>query len=492
MVTKHIEPDGGAADGDVEEPRRETPVRGRHDVIVAGGGGAGIVAAVAAARNGADTLLIEGGGFLGGTLTAAYQLNFGQPPFSSARTQLIRGIPGELVERLVRAGGFLRSDGSSPFDPEAFKREALRLLVEAGVELRLYTPIVDAVVGDGAIDGVITESKAGREAFLAERVVDCTGDGDVAHRAGAPFTKGRESDGGVQPLNMGFLVGGVDLDAVIGYVEAHPDQFGMGLNRTVLETDGTPVVRVTGFFDTTRKYEDDYDLQVSYTRFGNVPMGSGREVVYVNMARAYLHDPLDPGALTRAELSLREQVVDVLDFLTDHIPGFADAFLLSTGASLGVRESRQITGEYVLEANDVLAGRRFDDAVVRSAVAFAGGGSSPAHPVDVREGGPGSTYEVPQAEWVEYDLPYRMAVPLGVDDLLVAGKCKSATHNAMALTKSVPVCMAEGQAAGTAAVLSLESGVPPRDLDVRRLQERLVADGVHLPDIETGTAVVDG
>lgn len=464
----------------VVEGERTIPIAGEYNVIITGGGGTGLMAAIASARNGASTLLLEQDGFLGGSLTAGYQLNFGQPSFVSKSKQLIRGIPGEMVERMVVMGGFLRSNGSSPFDPEIFKYAGLKMLLQAGVNCRFYTAVTDSIVENNTIKGVITESKAGRQAFLAERIVDCTGDGDVAARSGVPYFLGRDSDHHVQPINMGFIVGGVELNAVIKHVKNNPEDFGMGLNRTILETGGKPVVRVTGFFEATRKYATDYGMQVLYTRFGNLPTGSGEEICYVNMARAYKYNPLDPEELTKAEIMLREQVFPILKFLKHHIPGFKNAYLLSTSPSLGVRESRQIMGEYVLQAQDVTEGRMFEDAILHSAIAFGKGGHP--HPVDGWEGAPGSTYEYPSKEWKEYEIPYGVSVPRKIDNLLVAGKCKSATHQAMALTKSVPVCMAEGQSAGTAAALSIKERITPRDLDVEMLQQQLRKDGAYLPE----------
>lgn len=480
-------------DEEVVELERKISIEGKYDVIVAGGGAAGIMAAIASARNGAKTLLIEQGGFLGGTLTAAFVLAFGQPSFASKDKQLIRGIPGEMVERLVNLGGFLRSNGHSPFDPELFKYVALKMVLEAGVKCRFYTAIVDSIVENNTIKGIITESKAGRRAFLAERVIDCTGDGDVAAKAGAPYTIGRETDHKVMPFTMGFIVGGVDLDTTIKYMKDNPDQFSKGLNRTILETESKPIVQVMGFFDITRKYGKDYGMRVLYTRFGNLPIGSGKEICWVNMTRAVGLNPLKPDDLTKAEIILREQVFSTLKFLKNHIPGFKNAYLLGTSPCLGIRQSRQIIGEYILRAEDVLQGRMFQDAILHSASSFTEGGlnrleweaveGADGHPVDGYEGGPGSFYEFPpQKEWLEFEIPYGVSIPQIIENLLVAGKCKSATHKGMGKAKSAPVCMAEGQAAGTAAALSLKEGVMPRKLDIKKLQQQLRKDGVYLPE----------
>ena len=201
-------------EGNAVVEQRTVPVAGDYEVIVVGGGCAGVVAGIAAGRSGARTLLIEASSFLGGEITHGYQLNFGQPSFFHARKQLIRGITSEIVTDLVRMGGFIRTDGSSPVNPEMFKHLALKKLIEAGVEVRLYTPFSDAIVEDDTIRGIIVEAKGGRQALLAKRVVDCSGDADVAARAGVPFEIGRGSDHRVQPLNMTFLVGGVDIDTV--------------------------------------------------------------------------------------------------------------------------------------------------------------------------------------------------------------------------------------------------------------------------------------
>lgn len=468
-------------EGNTVAEQRTVPVVNEYEVIVVGGGCAGIVAGIAAARSGARTLLVEASSFLGGEITHGYQLNFGQPSFFHARKQLIRGITGEIVTDLVRMGGFIRTDGSSPVNPEMFKYVTLKKLIEAGAEVRLYTPFSDAIVENGAIRGIIVDAKGGRQALLAKRVIDSSGDADVAARAGVPFEIGRHSDNRVQPLNMTFLLGGVDVDTVIAYVKAHPDQFGMGLNRTILQEGVRPAIRVTGFFDLTRRYADDYGLKVQYTRFGTVPAGDGKQLVYVNMPRAIHYDPLDPADRTRADLMLREQLLSVHRFLTDHIPGFAQSFIVSTSPWVAIRESRRIIGEHVLDAKEILAGKNFEDAIFRSAIAFAGSGHP--HPVDGEEGAEGSTYEFPEKEWHEYEVPYGVIVPKKVDHLLVAGRCYSATHGGLGLAKSVPVMMALGQAAGSAAALSIATGTTPRALDVKALQRLLLADGVYLPNI---------
>ena len=467
-------------EGNAVVENRRVPITGEYDTIVVGGGCAGIAAGIAAARTGGKTLLIEASSFLGGEITHGYQLNLGQPSFYHARKQLIRGIMGEIVTDLVKMGGCIRTNGSSPMNPEMLKHLALRKLVDAGAEVRLYTPFADAIVEDNVLRGIIIDGKGGRKALMAKRVVDCSGDADVAARAGAPFTVGRESDNQVQPLNMTFLLGGVDIDTVITYVKANPKQFGMGLNRTILQEHARPAIRVTGFFDITRQYQDDYGLKVQYTRFGTVPAGNGKQLVYVNMPRAIHYDPLDPCSRTQADLMLRDQLLRVHDFLRHHIPGFVNSFIVSTSPWVAIRESRLIEGEYRLDSQEILAGKTFEDAILRSAIAFAGSGHP--HPVDGEEGAEGSTYEYDETEWHEYEVPYGCVVPKKIDNLLVAGRCYSVTHSGLGLAKSVPVMAAAAQAAGTAAALSIQAGVTPRALDVRRLQERLVADGVNLPN----------
>lgn len=414
----------------ITEPARTTPVVASADVVVVGSGPSGIIAAIAAARNRADTLLIErydhvGGYFAnqpgGQSVGVSFQDMTGKP--------IIKGIPWEFMERLIAAGGAvgpqdLKEPDSGKVEGhvsrehqhqkrhigktkpaveyEAVKSLAFQIFGEAGVRLLLHTLVVGAIVEDGAIAGVIVENKSGRQAIRAKVVVDCTGDADVAAFAGAPFSRPRKEE--VYQISRGWKV-------------------------AVRDEQGQPVIvgGVGGSYD-----------------YG---------------------DGVDAWDLTRAEMELRRKAEDQLREMRRR-PGFENAYLFGPGEAqqLGVRETRQIVGEYVLTEQDIVEGRKFPDAIAKS-----------ANPIDMHMSGGKNENRSVKTDY--HDIPYRCLVPKEIDGLLVAGRCISATHVAEAAIRKVPVCMATGQAAGTAAALSAGMTVTPRSLDARRLIAALREQG---------------
>ncbi|MFN2230762.1 MAG: FAD-dependent oxidoreductase [Anaerolineae bacterium] len=438
------------------------PVAGETEVLVVGGGPAGIAAAIASARQGARTLLIEQYGFLGGMATAALVGPFMTSYDIEGQEPIIEGIFREVVDRMVDLGqavdpagvkGFTAYGGYhryghehvTPFDPEALKVVAQEMALEAGVTLRFHTFFLDSLTKEATIAGVLCASKAGLEAFRAEVVIDTTGDGDVAARAGAPYEVGRPADGRLQPVSLFFRVGNVDDAAVQAYIDAHPDDPGfVRLMQQAKEREG---------FTHTKGH---------LTLFRTPRPGEW----WCNVSRVHGVDGTDPAQLTRAEIEGREQVLYLIDFFQGYVPGFERCYLLDTGAQVGVRETRRILGAYVLTAEDVFAARRFPDAIAR--VSF---------PIDIHDvSGGGGFFEGPRGG-PYYTIPYRCLVPLQVENLLVAGRPISATHEAHGSLRVMPPCFATGQAAGTAAALALETGVLPRGIDVTLLQRSLEQQG---------------
>ena len=406
------------------EPARDVPVADAASVAVAGGGLAGVVAAVAAGRNGADVLLFESSGVLGGTATAGLMTSFNgfrneKPPCD---LQTVKGIAQEIVDRLIAAGGAcgrtahgdwgeLRR-GAAPyavsFDPEALKMVALSLLREAGVQLRLHTFVAGAVVEDGLLKAIITESKGGRQAVEAKVTVDATGDGDVAARAGAPVMQAGPDDAHLMGVNLMYRVAGVA-----------PERF--------------------------------EKAWLSIGRMATI-WGPGRRGV----------DGTDPAAVTEAHAGAMAELPAHLARLRAE-PGFEDCYLAQSAAHLGVRETRRIVGEYVLTEQDAVSGRRFEDVIAISSnpvPAYYGKRLFFAH-----EG---------------FDVPYRCLVPLKVDGLILAGRCISAEQVPFQSARSMAPLMAIAQASGTAAELCVRRGVQPRRLDVRELQRALLAQGAEL------------
>ncbi len=439
----------------------QAPMVGEAEVIVVGGGPAGIGAALASARNGARTLLVERYGFLGGMATAGLVGPFMTSYGIDGQDPIIEGIFKDVVDRMIAMGAALDPAGIqgfsayggyhtyghehvTPFDPEALKVVAQEMAIEAGVDLRFHRFFVDSLVEGDTIKGIVTASKTGLEAFKGQIIIDTTGDGDVAARAGAPYEKGRPEDGRLQPVSLFFRVGNVDDAAVQAYMDEERDGSFENLVREAMDAGefSHPKHRIT-LFRLPRPGE-----------------------WWINASRIHGIDATDPDQLTQAEIEGHRQVLYLLTFMRTHLPGFGDCYLIDTGSQIGVRETRRIMGEYVLTADDVFGARRFDDAIAR--VSF---------PIDIHDvQGGGGFFEGPR-EGPYYTIPYRCLVPRTIDQMLVAGRCISATHEAHGSLRVMPPCFATGQAAGTAGALALELDTRPRDVDVNMLQDSLSQQG---------------
>lgn len=421
----------------VTEFPRQTPVAASVDVLVVGGGPAGVGAALAAAKEGAKTLLIERYGMLGGMWTAGLV----NPLFDFHRKGW---IVAELIDRLQAANAWMKWRHAATFDTEAMKRTLEGMMAEAGVELWYYSLVVDAIVEDDAILGAIVESKAGREGVLARVVVDASGDGDVAVRAGAPYEMGRAADGVVQPVTLMFEISGIGDYESVSALDLY-DQM-----TAVIERHGMDVELPFG--------------RVNYAPWIIVvPRSGAADVQATHMHRV---NPLDPRDATKATVEGRRQAQMMTDVFRK-IPGLEDTRISGTGATLGVRETRRVMGEYVLDLDDLAAGRRFDDAVT-----WAG------FPIDIHEPAPGSGIKTAHdTKTKPYEIPYRCLLPQDVDGLLTAGRCISGTHEAHASYRVTGTCMAMGQAAGLAAAWAAREGVPTRQLDGRMVSIRLREHG---------------
>lgn len=425
------------------------PVLWEADVAVVGGGSAGCAAAVAAGRRGARTVLIESGGFFGGTAVAVLDTMYGFFPAGSDE-RVVGGIGWEVASAMLDSGqAVLRGNtyGAGTgvtYEPEALKVEWDRRIVAAGVRPLLHARTGAVIIDDHKVAGVVVLTRRGPFRIIASQVIDASGDAEVAWAAGCALEMPSEQRR-VQPLTTTFRLGGVG--------EPAPTK---DLHRLMNEAA-------------------DSGEYVLPRREGSAHHTVLPGVYHTNVTRVSGIDPTNPWAATAAEIEGRKQAAEYARFFRDRVPGYEDSYLLNTSVWTGTRETRRLVGEYVLQKDDVLEARQFDDAI-----ALCGA------PIEDHDGGSATIWRYVaagddgQPTGRVYGVPYRTLVPTGIDGLLVAGRCLSATHDAHASARSIAQCLSYGQAAGTAAALAVASGRAVRDIDVPTLRAHLIADGVLL------------
>jgi hypothetical protein len=434
---------------------------------------AGVAAAIAAARNGARTMLVEKYGFLGGVATAGL-MYMAYTPFNT-----ISGIGKEIFSVLLERGGAI-DDVLLPFDPEQFKHIALDKAIEAGVDLLFYTWVADTITLGNEVKGVIIENKSGRSALLADVVVDGTGDGDVAAKAGVPFIKGREEDGRMRPMTLLFRIGGINVEKLLRYVKGNPSDFTPDPHKHVLLPE-KDFYRLVGFFSLVEeaKKRGELDPNIHYVRIECLSKKTSMGMI--NTTRVYGVDGTSALDITKGELEARKQMMQLIEAFKKYVPGFENCFLVDSASMLGVRETRHVIGDYILTVGDIAAKRKFERVVAKSATRITPGGD--VHSPDATEGSVQDKRHrgfIDELHWV--NVPYDSLLPKGMEHLLIAGRCISADHSADGWTRVQTCCMATGQAAGAAAALSVKEGISPRKLDVSKLQRLLSSQGVHLQE----------
>lgn len=450
----------------IKESGQDLPIRMEVDVLVAGGGPSGIVAALAAAGEGLRVAVIESRSFLGGNLVTGLPiLGF----LGQKGNQIITGLPQKFMDRLASVNAVSRHRpcplhvSITLVEPEAVKAVAFEMLEESGVEVLLYTSFSGAIMENDQLKGVVIESKAGREAIMAKVVIDCTGDADVAYRAGVPCEKGNEQ-GGMQPPTLMFSMGNVDTDKLRFAIAGDPQHYPVDFipNSYFRENDQYIVVGLRNLINKAK--QDGLSLPAARTI---IITGLNKGEAWINMTRVNGVDGTDPVSLTQGEWIARRQIGDIVRYLNQYVPGFEKAAILRTAPFLGIRETRRIVGHYVLTREDILSQARFEDAV---AVA--------SYPLDIHHPTGGDC----TLEWSGdcYDIPYRSLVPLKVENLLVAGRTISTTHEAMSSIRVMAPCMAMGEAAGRAAKMAVRKGIPPSGIDVALLRKELVDGGAFL------------
>ena len=447
----------------VVEPPRRTPVACEVDVLVCGGGLSGIGAALGAARAGARTLVVERNACLGGPATMTLMNTWNVP------VDRMTGVAREIALSLAQQGHGVDAGPTFPFDPEAFKCVVTERIQDAGARLLTYTPILEPVMDGDRVRGVIVHNKSGRQALLAHAVVDATGDADVAAAAGAEHVKGRESDGRMRPVSVLFRIGGVDLARTVAWCRAHPGQFTADPNFHILDPE-RGLVRMSGFFDIAERARARGELpeEVHYLRMEGVSVERG--VVMVNNSRVYGVDGTDAFEVIRRD-----------------VPGFENAWVIDSSASLGVRETRRTRGRVVLDQPDLLAHRTWPDSVARIWRHMAEGRDW--HRADGGEGAADDpVYRTGTTDLTWFEIPWPVFVPRGVEGLLACGRTLSVTHAADMWTRGQYCCLVTGQVAGIAAALSAREARLPSAVDVRALQRALVGQGIDIGAAGTGSA----
>ena len=460
----------------------------QYDVVVVGGGPGGIPAAIAAARQGAKVLLVERNGFLGGNMTIGLPL---LAYLDKDGNQVIRGIAQEFIDRLTELGECSphhwcpMHDSVTIYDDEVFKVVALDMCIKAGVEILLYTQVIDTNVENGELKSVTLFGKGRKMEAEAKIFIDATGDGDVGYMAGARFEKGPDNNGKLQPPTLMCTIDGVDVDRVISHLEAHPEE-------TVL---ADTIERYPGYDGSYyRKLNPDQHAMVAFRKLftelrekGVLPVDRDTLIsistltpgrVNLNCTRHKGIDGSDVKDLTRATIDGHFQNLKLIEVLREYIPGFENARLVRFYPFLGVRETRRFAGIDTLTEADLMNGV-IDETTI-------GLGS---YIIDIHDGAGAGTI---CKKVMPYGIPYGSTVSSDISNLMFAGRCGSMDSVAMSSLRVMPPLMAMGQGAGVGAALAVKKGVKPGQITPAEVREILRADGVMLePDPNAKVMVFD-
>lgn len=429
-------------------PKKEhtvTDIAYETDVLVVGGGPAGVGAAFAAAREGVSVMIVEQFNCLGGVAGAgghgyiATYCAWGQP------IRTVGGIALDIAKNIVHSGFGTMNHMGPMFEVEGLKLVLEQMAKAAGIKLLYHTFFCESIVNDGKIVGAVIQNKSGRQVILAKRVIDCTGDGDVAASAGAPFEIGRPTDHKCQPITLMFTIGGVDWPKV----EAWRTDYNM-----------------THVWEEAQRNGDMEPFQKNIMGFWWTP--TRPDQVGINFTHIIDMDSTNTEDLTYATIEGRRQAFHMIPVFRKYVPGMENCYLISTPCTVGIRESRRILADVVLTEQDMLAGQEWGDSI--------GYGSFFIDIHNIDGAGMDKTVYRPEPGF-KYQIPYRILVPRNVENLLTAGRCVSVTHLALGSIRVMAQCILTGEAAGTAAALSIKEGVCPQKVDIKALQASLHEGG---------------
>lgn len=424
---------------------KEIEVKANYDVIVAGAGPAGICAAVAAARNGSKVALVERYGVIGGNLTAGYVGPvLGMVGRGTMRDELVKllGIPdNDMIGETGKAHDF-----------EHAKLILAEFVNHENIDVYLQSSVYDVIKEGNVVKGLILATSEGHFAIMSRIVIDATGDAVVSYLAGADIEKGRD-DGLMQPVSLEFTIDGVDEEKGVICI-GDVDDVKLGDER---------------FLDFCKRCADEGKLPSNLAAVRLHPTVNKGER-QVNTTQVNGVDITKTATVFKADLELRRQIELLLDFFHKNLPGYENCRCKSSGTTTGVRETRRVMGDYVITAEELAAGKRFDDVIVHKAEFI----------VDIHNPA-GAGQAESRIQYVKpYDLPYRCFIPRKLENLFVAGRCISGTHRAHASYRVMSICMAMGEAVGIAASLCAMENCSPRTLDVRHLQQIMTSKGIDL------------
>jgi hypothetical protein len=458
----------------IEEKSRTIPVMAETDVLVVGGGPGGLSAALAAAREGVETMLLDRYGCFGGNITQSMVEPIAW--YRHEKTIDAGGIGVEFEQRAKEMGGTqndFESLGRIPdpgedipewvgqlLDADMFKYVADKMVQEAGVVPLLHCLAVDSIMEGNTIKGIITESKAGRQAILARRVIDATGDADIAFRAGAPYRKNPKDE--LMGVSVSFGCSGVDVDRLLEYTKENPARIGEWARETAGKEQDLFYARAGDAF-------------AKATEAGEIPKGTLRggpwwhslteagEATYINSVHMRGKDPTDVWDLTEAEMEGRQRVMWAIAAMKKYTPGFKNAKLRTFGSSLGIRESRKIIGEYNITERDIKNQARFEDSI----------GIFPEF-LD----GYGVVFIPTSGRY--FQVPYGITLPKKVENLLVAGRSVAGDKISHAATRQMMCCSVTGQGVGVASAVSIKDNLTCRQVDISKVQKVLEKQGVRI------------
>jgi FAD dependent oxidoreductase len=437
------------------EPARQTPVFGEYEVVVLGGGPAGLAAALAAGRAGRKTLIIERYGFFGGAGTAAGLSTFCglHAVVHGEHEQVVHGVADDILARLAAMDGLNEPHltvqnqiTALSYDISAFKIAADELMAEAGVDVLFHAFGTGAVMTDEShVGAVLVETKSGRFAVRGKLFIDGSGDGDLAAWAGVPYEVGDGAGGMLYPSTM-FRINGVD-----------PARAGRAWEL------------IPGLMDEAEKHGREFPRKKPIVRPQRNPIEWRANLTQIKNPDGSPVSGIDARELSYGEVEGRRQCWDVFQFIKEKTPGFDAAYIVEIAPQIGIRETRRVHGEYMLTKEDILGCRDFPDTI-----------GIQGWPVEAHIKGDVKFVFTPPGARGFNEIPYRMIVPQKVDNLLVAGRCASMSHEGQSSARVSGPCFIMGQAAGTAADLALAAGVAPRAIDVAALQQALRDAGANL------------